>query len=124
MNRQATEDAVNGLQAVAAGLGETDESCAVIKNAIIVLEKQQLDLEVFEGMGVLYEDEIARKDKAIAEQARKLETALARAVEVTRERDAAVADCAIFPCRTCCNREDGDMCHQCSCEGHRRTNHG
>lgn len=41
----------------------------------------------------------------------KLETRLA---QVERERDAAVKDCSRFPCATCSDKENGDLCHNCN----------
>lgn len=43
--------------------------------------------------------------------------------KVKRERDAAVRDCARFPCYTCNERENGDFCHQCRTTGTFRALH-
>ena len=37
-----------------------------------------------------------------------------RLAQVERERDAAIRDCARFPCRTCDDKENGDLCHNCN----------
>lgn len=59
----------------------------------------------------------AEKDKRIAE----LEQELAA---VKRERDAAIRDCSEFPCKTCDDRENRDLCCNCIKPGStRRTNH-
>ena len=42
---------------------------------------------------------------------------------VKRERDAAVRDCARFPCYTCAERENGDFCPQCRTTGTFRALH-
>lgn len=48
------------------------------------------DIEAYKGAGERYEQEIARKDDAIAEQSRQLKEALAELEQTTRERDAAI----------------------------------
>lgn len=42
---------------------------------------------------------------------------------VERERDAAIRDCARFPCYTCNERENGDFCPQCKTTGTFRSLH-
>lgn len=37
-----------------------------------------------------------------------------RLAQVERERDAAVKDCSRFPCATCSDKENGDLCHNCN----------
>ena len=37
-----------------------------------------------------------------------------RLAQAERERDAAVADCSRFPCATCSDKENGDLCHNCN----------
>lgn len=51
---------------------------------------------------------------------RQLESRLA---QVEMERDAAVRDCARFPCYTCTERENGDFCPQCRTTGTFRALH-
>ena len=36
-----------------------------------------------------------------------------RLAQVERERDAAIRDCSMFPCQTCADRENGDLCYTC-----------
>lgn len=56
----------------------------------------------------------------LREQIYRLEAELAH---VKLERDAAVRDCARFPCYTCNERENGDFCPQCRTTGTFRTLH-
>ena len=37
-----------------------------------------------------------------------------RLAQVERERDAAIADCSRFPCATCSDKTNGDLCHNCN----------
>lgn len=47
-----------------------------------------------------------------------------RLAQVERERDAAVKDCSRFPCATCSDKENGDLCHHCNvCRDTTRTNY-
>ena len=47
-----------------------------------------------------------------------------RLAQVERERDAAVADCSRFPCATCSDKANGDLCHNCNVrKDTTRTNH-
>lgn len=46
-----------------------------------------------------------------------------RLAQAERERDAAVRDCARFPCYTCTERENGDFCPQCRTMGTFRALH-
>ena len=48
---------------------------------------------------------------------------LQAADQLKRERDAAVKDCARFPCQTCADRENGDLCTWCTVMDGERTNH-
>ena len=53
-----------------------------------------------------------------------IERLTADVAKVTQERDAAVRDCAQFPCATCNNRNAASgVCRDCRCEGYRRTEH-
>ena len=55
------------------------------------------------------------------ERIQQLESRLA---QVERERDAAVADCSRFPCATCSDKANGDLCHNCNVrKDTTRTNH-
>ena len=46
-----------------------------------------------------------------------------RLAQVERERDAAVNDCGRFPCQTCEERENGDLCPMCVVKGSYRSLH-
>lgn len=46
-----------------------------------------------------------------------------RLAQAERERDAAVRDCARFPCYTCNEKGNGDFCHQCRTTGTFRSLH-
>ena len=46
-----------------------------------------------------------------------------RLAQAERERDAAVRDCARFPCYTCAEKENGDFCPQCRTTGTFRALH-
>lgn len=46
-----------------------------------------------------------------------------RLAQVEKERDAAIHDCAMFPCQTCVDREHGDLCVTCRVENYRRSNY-
>lgn len=74
------------------------------------------DIEAYRGAGEQYEKEIARKDAAIAEQARQLKEALAELEQVKRERGAALNDLKIADfwgnCQFC--KYVGD--HDAACE--------
>lgn len=37
-----------------------------------------------------------------------------RLAQVEMERDAAIRDCARFPCGTCADKVNGDLCHNCN----------
>ena len=52
-----------------------------------------------------------------------LEELLQAFSQVKRERDAAIRDCARFPCYTCKERENGDFCPQCRTTGTFRILH-
>lgn len=52
-----------------------------------------------------------------------LEELLQSYSQVKWERDAAIRDCARFPCYTCNERENGDFCPQCRTMGTFRTLH-
>lgn len=41
--------------------------------------------------------------------------------QLEAERDAAVKDCGCFPCQTCEERENGDLCPMCEIEGGYRS---
>lgn len=49
------------------------------------------------------------------------ETAYKNGLEA--ERDQAVKDCGCFPCQTCEERENGDLCRMCEIEGGYRSFH-
>lgn len=69
------------------------------------------DIEAYRGAGERYEQEIARKDDAIAGQARQLREALAALEQVKRERNAAVRDLSTLSyCGTCSNPKDNTYC--------------
>lgn len=51
------------------------------------------------------------------------EKLVSRLAQVERERDAAVRDCARFPCYTCNEKGNGDFCHQCRTTGTFRSLH-
>lgn len=62
--------------------------------------------------GIDHAEKVAREcAKSITENLGKLESRLA---QVERERDAAVADCSRFPCATCSDKGNGDLCHNCN----------
>ena len=61
-------------------------------------------------MSNTFEEDNARKDDAIAEQARQLREALAELERVKRERDAACADLRINSSCATCEHLDGRMC--------------
>ena len=46
-----------------------------------------------------------------------------RLAKVERERDAAINDCGRFPCETCKERENGDLCPMCVVKGSYRSLH-
>lgn len=46
-----------------------------------------------------------------------------RLAQVEKERDAAVNDCGRFPCQTCEERENGDLCQMCVVKGSYRSLH-
>lgn len=47
-----------------------------------------------------------------------------RLAQVERERDAAVDDCSRFPCATCSDQVNGDLCYNCNvCNDTTRTNY-
>lgn len=44
--------------------------------------------------------------------------------QVERERDSAVDDCSRFPCATCSDKVNGDLCYNCNvCNDTTRTNY-
>ena len=49
--------------------------------------------------------------------------ALALIQQLEAERDAAVRDCGCFPCQTCEERENGDLCPMCEIRGGYRSFH-
>lgn len=51
------------------------------------------------------------------------EKLVSRLVQVERERDAAINDCGRFPCETCEERENGDLCPMCVVKGSYRSLH-
>lgn len=67
----------------------------------------------------LEKDALAMIQQLEAENAELLE----KIKQLERERDAAVRDCARFPCYTCNERENGDFCPQCRTTGTFRTLH-
>ena len=78
------------------------------------------DIEAYKGAGERYEQEIARKDDAIAGQSRQLKEAAAELEQVKRERDAACADLRMHStCSTCANAPEHyskPCCHTCALE--------
>jgi len=47
-----------------------------------------------------------------------------RLAQVERERDAAIHDCAMFPCRTCLNEGKAAVCYTChGINGHGQVNY-
>ena len=48
---------------------------------------------------------------------------LALIQQLEAERDAAVRDCGCFPCQTCEERENGDLCPMCEINGGYRKFH-
>lgn len=46
-----------------------------------------------------------------------------RISQLEAERDAAVRDCGCFPCQTCEERENGDLCPMCEISGGYRSFH-
>lgn len=82
------------------------------------IARMSRDIEAYKGAGLRYEQELARKDDAIAEQARQLREALAALERVKRERDAAVYDLTSYhgDCKTCRHMADTSdaACRACS----------
>lgn len=66
---------------------------------------------------------IDRLHGALNESERKNAKLTVELEAVKRERDAAIRDCARFPCYTCNEREIGDCCPQCRTTGTFRTLH-
>lgn len=83
------------------GMGPYDAD-ALMKNAADLIESLVADNQ--------------RKDEQIATLTAELE-------QVKLERDAAVKDCGKFPCQTCEERENGDLCPVCECQGGYRSVH-
>ena len=48
---------------------------------------------------------------------------LTKVEQLQAERDAAVRDCGCFPCQTCEERENGDLCPMCEINGGFRKFH-
>ena len=48
---------------------------------------------------------------------------LEKVEQLKAERDAAVRDCGCFPCQTCEERENGDLCPMCEIQGGYRKFH-
>lgn len=68
-----------------------------------------------------YIQQLEAKDTEKGQRIAELEQELAA---VKRERDAAIRDCSEFPCNTCDDRENRDLCCNCIKPGStRRTNH-
>lgn len=68
--------------------------------------------------------DVASSPGAVEDMARENYRLTERLAQVERERDAAVKDCSRFPCATCSDKENGDLCHNCNvCKDTRRTNY-
>jgi hypothetical protein len=66
---------------------------------------------------------IQQLEAAKAELLTKVEQLEAKCHQLERERDAAVRDCGCFPCQTCEERENGDLCPMCEIQGGYRKFH-
>lgn len=83
------------------------------------LEKERDELET-ERHQLLTNDKqlestISQVSKALCgKENATLEELLQAVDQLKRERDAAVKDCACFPCETCAERENGDNCSWCT----------
>ena len=87
-----------------------------VANVIECIEMLTEKLEKANGMLEWERKEVMRLNIENSELGAKLSMA-------ERERDAAVRDCARFPCYTCTERENGDFCPQCRTMGTFRSLH-
>lgn len=84
---------------------------------------EKLNKDVREYIGQL-ESTYGQVSKALCgKDSATLEEILEAVDQLKRERDAAVRDCARFPCYTCNERENGDFCPQCRITGTFRSLH-
>ena len=122
------EEIKKGLRLFASELDDVVALCNV-EEATGLLEEARN--KMFEAANCIEEmdsdlnawGDVASSPGAVEDMARenyRLETRLA---QVERERDAAVRDCARFPCYTCTERTNGDYCPQCRTTGTFRTLH-
>lgn len=57
---------------------------------------------------------VGKKNATLEELLQAVDQLKTNIAQVERERDAAVRDCARFPCSTCDDKENGDLCHNCN----------
>ena len=76
-------------------------------------------LDYDESVSKLHDDALAYIQQLETEKSELLE----KIKQLEQVRDAAVRDCARFPCYTCAERENGDCCPQCRTTGTFRTLH-
>lgn len=96
------------------------------------MHTEQVNVEIVHAILMKHSQRYRKEYKKAVRELVKHEDALdliqkleAENAELKRERDAAVRDCACFPCYTCKERENRDNCFQCECgfAASRRSHH-
>ena len=85
------------------------ENYALEKDALALIQQLQADN--------------AQQARCIENMTDKLNAINDELAELQAERDAAVRDCGCFPCQTCEERENGDLCPMCEIQGGYRKFH-
>ena len=85
-------------------------------NALALIQQLEVDKQQLEGM-LTHMNQLR---DAAAGRALNMEE---RVHQLEAERDAAVRDCGCFPCQTCEERENGDLCPMCEIQGGYRKFH-
>lgn len=89
-----------------------DKTTQLMQSATEVIKKSQEQLESTYSQ---VKKSLCGKENVswveVLEAADQLKSRLAQA---ERERETAVHDCSRFPCATCSDKENGDLCHNCN----------
>jgi len=89
---------------------------AMLRDALALI--QQLEAELRDTKtNHQHTIDIAERQKGQIDKLKKV------IVRLNAERDAAVRDCGCFPCQTCEERENGDLCSMCEINGGYRSFH-
>lgn len=108
-----------------------EPSCGVnlYRDALALIQQLQDGIDQWElvaaSPGAV--EDMARENSELLEKVEQLQDHLREArkkiKQLQAERDAAVKDCGCFPCQTCEERENGDLCRMCEIEGGYRSFH-